>query len=159
MKNKLCLSLSLCGLMMLSTVATAKDIGAGFDLSGDYRFRYETEKNRTGSNTDWNRYGETYFDGYLQSRFRLSIAKEISDTSEVKVTLQDARTAGNSDFFGQDDELGVYEAYLHQGLTDMISLKIGRQALDYGKGRFLSANDYNNNGLVFEGAKIGRAHV
>lgn len=96
-------------------------------------------------------------DDFLLSRIRLNLTLSLYDDLDIFVQPQDSRT------FGEESSLSSNEKNLdlHQGYVEArnlggvpITLKAGRQELQYGDGRLVSVLDWNNVARAWDGVKI-----
>ncbi|HET6201951.1 MAG TPA: alginate export family protein [Planctomycetota bacterium] len=127
---------------------------AKITLGGQYRARVHFVRNRDflgGAGND---------DDFTTHRLRLNVGAELDEQTHLFAQLRSAflwGTQGGS----LSAEAANGEIALHQGYADFQNLagegwnlRLGRQEFDYGDGRILSRNDWEEFGRVWDGAKL-----
>ena len=147
MPSSLYTSLPLAFLLTLgiSSVAVAQ-----FALSGQVRPRAELRNGFKTPNTTAN---ELAF--FVEQRTRLNVAYQTSQLG-FYLSLQDVRIWGNANQIYKDDPAltNVYEAWGEYHFTPQVSLRVGRQALDYDNARFLGDLDWAQQGRSHDAVKF-----
>jgi hypothetical protein len=98
----------------------------------------------------------------LRTRLNLNYADE---KVSAKITLQDARAYGQTDTKTTGSSLGVFEAWGSYTFLPALSLKLGRQAIEYDDKRIFSASNWSNGNahdlalLKFENDNLFKLHV
>ena len=132
----------------------AGGINAEYEVSGDYRGRYQYQYD-LDFNSDAKDNG-----GLIYSRVRVglkTVLKNPDDEKLLTIFLQglDARSGGHNlkAKKNQRDSLDLSEGYLylHEFLSPDMGLKVGRQTMKYGKCRLLATPAWNNKVRCFDG--------
>lgn len=130
--------------MFLTTLALpfAELNAAKFDVNvnGDYRFRYETDKNK-GFNT------EAEGNDTMQQRARLGAEAKAKDITAV-VQVHNAR-----DWERKTSALDLHQGYLSFDSSDWLNITVGRQELNYDNGRIISNKPWSHAGQAFDAIK------
>jgi hypothetical protein len=144
------------------------------DFSGQLRIRPEFKMNQ--------RYFNNLLDedqNFMAShRARISLDVRPASWLAARVTLQDARHWGSPTLFSQSDDIGpvvdiagnsralpedanrdsamrVHEAFLDVEVAkDLVNVKAGRQIWNFGKGRMVGNNDWEQAGRSFDGLDL-----
>ncbi len=139
--------------------ASAADVTFG----GEYRLRGEYTNNK-----DFNENTNDNSDFWGQ-RIRLTANAKATDDTTVKITLQDTRTWGRAANGSSTATAGgpnltdsVHDFVdLHEGFVNVdnlfgapLSLKAGRQELNYGDQRLVGSFGWSNNGRSFDALKL-----
>lgn len=123
-------------------------------LFGSARFRPEI-----WTNQDFNRKTDDTTD-LVGSKIQFGLAKKLAENTTMVLRLQDSRLWGGSP--GSDtgfstanrateESVDVREAFIQSDeLIGPFGFKMGRQILNYGSGRQLGANEWNNVGRSFD---------
>lgn len=105
-------------------------------------------------------------DAYLLNRFRLGLLLEPAPWLRVYSEGQDARVAGKSPPVGppNQSEWDLRQAYIELGGDEQrVSLKVGRQEVNFGAGRLIGRSDWRNAGRTYDAAlaslRAGRFRV
>lgn len=134
------------------TAAWAVPAAADVTLSGEYRLRGEYRNNAAD-------YDDNTSDarGFWGQRIRLTANASVNDNASVKLTLQDSRELGESDSLISDttESPDFHEAYLNVSnvFDTPVSLRLGRQELNYGDQRLVGSFGWSNYGRAFDGFK------
>ena len=80
---------------------------------------------------------------FISQRTRLGVQFKTSNL-DFKITGQDAR------IWGGDNGFSLYEAWAKYKFSDAISVKIGRQELQYDEGRLISARNRRQDGFFYD---------
>jgi len=144
------------------------------DFSGQLRIRPEFRNSHKYFNYDLD--ADENLLASHRARINLDIAP--ADWFNARVSLQDARQWGSSTLFLQRDDLGpttdatgapialpqdanrdsamrVHEAYLDVRLADdQVAVRAGRQIWDFGAGRMVGNNDWDQAGRSFDGLDV-----
>ncbi|MBM4355356.1 MAG: hypothetical protein FJ109_16480, partial [Deltaproteobacteria bacterium] len=143
-------------------------------LTGQYRVRPEFRLS--------NRYFNYELDSdrnlAASHRARLGVDAAPADFFKVRFTLQDARHWGSPVLSGQREEgavtdatgqtvtalpqdkdrstpLAVHEAYVDvEAIKEVLEFRLGRQAWDFGSGRMIGGNDWEQAGRSFDGLDV-----
>ncbi|MFQ5735556.1 MAG: alginate export family protein [Thermodesulfobacteriota bacterium] len=134
--------------------ASAADVTFG----GQYRVRGEYRDNQ-----DFNDNADDSISSATQ-RVRLTAKANATDDTSVKITLQDTRLWGQNtgvltDSGGataENNTLDLHEAYVNVNnlFGTSVSVRAGRQELNYGDQRLIGAFGWSNNGRAFDGVKL-----
>ena len=125
-----------------------------YDLGGQYRARYQGERNHRG-------FGLTGVDDdFLLHRTRLFANLEYGDDFRVYGEFIDAES--NYENFtprgievNRADMLNLFaDAKVYDGTRGDLKVRVGRQELQYGSERLVSPLDWGNTRRTFEGAKF-----
>jgi len=144
------------------------------DLGGSIRLRYEVKEGfgipGVAGSMDFRAHGADVSNDYLLSRIRFHAGISQSWWSAYvegrsSLAASDERfaypnaplVAGTSRRKGdgpESDALNLHQAYLYLGNPSFpVSLKVGRQELNYGDERLVSVNPWNNIGRTFDAVK------
>lgn len=123
-------------------------------LGGEIRERYELVRH-----SSWGR-GPQDEDGYLLQRFMLHADLHFSESwrlfAQLKSGLESGRSGGPR--ATDEDELDLHQAFIEgpllQSRDGEVRLRAGRQELDYGSSRLISAREGPNVRLAFDGLKL-----
>ncbi len=134
--------------------ASAADVTFG----GEYRLRGEYI-----NNADFNGNANDNTD-FWDQRVRLTTNVKATDDTTIKITLQDSRRWGAAQAAAGGPALtdtGNNNVDLHESFVNVenlfgapVSLKAGRQELNYGDQRLVGAFGWNNNGRSFDALKF-----
>ena len=120
-----------------------------FEVGGELRFRGET---RSGNGVN-----PKSVDSFALSRLRLNLGLRPAKHVGVVVQAQDARVAG-LDPGGNPlrfHNLGFRQLYVDLGHeSGPVTLRAGRQELDYFEGRLIGARNWSNTTPVWDGGKL-----
>ncbi len=114
---------------------------AQFSLNGEYRPRFE----------DRHGYKSLFKDGkeaatFISQRTRINLLYKDKSYS-VGITFQDIRVWGDTPLTNlNDNSSSIHEAWAELMLTKTLSVKMGRQELQYDDGRLFSRSDWNQQG-------------
>ena len=134
MKKNLQLALAIM-LGLATTAVTAQD------WTVDSETRYSS---MSDDNNEVNNFGEQFM------RMGVSWGDET-----VNVNASFNGYADLNNFDGQDPAtFGIHEAYASSDVMGFATLSAGRMALEFGSGRIIGSNDWNNNGNTFDGVKV-----
>jgi hypothetical protein len=135
---------------LANTVRAQAEDGWSFKAGADERFRFE---HRT--DFDFNEYADDN-GGFFFNRLRLSGKASLRDEIEVFVEALDAQVGSyqTKSILGQKDELDFFQGYvrLNDILNSRVDIKLGRQSLDFGKGRLIGAPTWSNRVRSFDAA-------
>lgn len=139
--------------LLLITAASAQE--SPVKVGGEFRVRSEADGRDFRTGTDMNL--------YTLSRLRLSLeAKPLTDVA-VYVRLQDSRTfgeekdaAGNFNTVANTRNLDLFEAYatVANVALEGLSVRLGRQMMQFGNERVIGALNWNNIGRAFDGLRL-----
>jgi hypothetical protein len=135
------------------------------DFSGQLRIRPEFKTNYRTLNFMLDE------DQNFGASHRARIAMDVAplDTVKARITLQDARTWGSPTLFVQSAEMGgtgfedrnrdsalrVHEAFIDLDIVaEMLHLRAGRQIWNFGAGRMIGDNDWEQAGRSFDGLDL-----
>jgi len=132
---------------------------ADVTFSGEYRLRGEYS-----NNSDFRKDVNDHTDSWGQ-RVRLTANAKATDDTSVKITVQDTRNWGaaqaaaggpNLTDDGVSNQLDLHESYVNvENLFGApVSLRAGRQELNYGDQRLVGSFGWNNNGRSFDALKV-----
>lgn len=130
---------------------------ADVTFSGQYRLRGEYR-----NDADFNGNVNDHTDSWGQ-RVRLTADAKATDDTSVKITLQDTRTwgastaaAGGSALTDSGNTLDFHESYVNINnlFGAPVSLRAGRQELNYGDQRLIGSFGWSNNGRSFDALKF-----
>ena len=138
------------GLALLLSIGSWSVAFAQFTLSGQVRPRAELRNGFKTPNTVAN---ELAF--FVEQRTRLNVAYQTSQLG-FYLSLQDVRIWGNTNQIYKDDPAltNVYEAWGEYRFSPQMSLRVGRQALDYDNARFLGDLDWAQQGRSHDAIKF-----
>ncbi len=92
---------------------------------------------------------------FIAQRFRLQAGYEKEELFKMFISVQDVRTWGNTPLAKVSDNLlSVHEAWGSTKLGAHTEVKLGRQVINYGNGRFLGALDWALQGRSHDIAMI-----
>ncbi len=123
-----------------------------FDLSGEFRFRFEVRRGLG--------FIDGNDDGYGLARTRVNIGIKPTPYLQFGFQGQDARAPGIRDGATNNgvfrDPFDVRQAYVKVGGGETLpaTLTVGRQHLVYGDQRLIGALDWTNNSRTFDAAKF-----
>jgi hypothetical protein len=122
------------------------------NFSGQFRVRPEVVSNLDDFHSQFDE------DQNLRASERLRIGMDVAPVAGVsaRFVLQDVRGWGVQ-AAGDDpsDPLRVHEAYLSVQLDpEVATLSVGRQAWDFGRGRMIGNNDWDQRGRSFDGLDL-----
>lgn len=143
---------------------------AAWDIGGQLRLRYETRQGGlvagAPGSLDFRDHGADVYNNYLLTRLRYRVGY----TDKWWSTLVEGRSsfamdddrwastvgAGRRGEGPESDTVDLHQAYLMVGNHKEfpVSVKVGRQELSYGDERVIGAFAWNNNGRVFDAAKL-----
>ena len=146
MKNK---TLKIAIILILFTFfGPVKIFSQVFSIDGELRPRFEF-KNGYKKFAD-----STTTPGYVVSqRTRLSL-KYVTKNLTTKITIQDTRIWGDDPLKTDVAGLFLYEGWAELGLCKNLSIKIGRQEINYDNERLLSKINWNIKGMTHDAAVI-----
>jgi len=132
----------------------AQEFRLPIEINGQIRLRHEQDNRDFNSKT--NDYGYTYF------RTGLGLKINPEENLFAYIQLQDSRTFGRENLSLNDPTLThMANVDLHQGYFQInrfifpgLALKLGRMELEYGSGRLISRNNWNNVGRAFDGGLL-----
>lgn len=128
------------------------------DLGGEFRVRYQVKDNfGNGANFHFRDTGVDNDNSYLENRLRMHLGVTPSDWIGVYVEGQHASSTGDEKAANpSSDILDLYQGYLDLGNLEQfpVTLRVGRQAMDYGDNRLVGRRPFNNIGRVFDAAKV-----
>lgn len=125
------------------------EIVEGVYLDGQMRARMEVDGKDFDSDTDM------IEKSYLRTRFSLLYSR--IEKTDIFFQMQDSRNLGtNSGGLGNDDNLGVHQAYIKWNCTiwDELYIQAGRFEVAYGRQRVLGAVGWSNVGRTFDGLRF-----
>jgi hypothetical protein len=133
-----------------------KDIYLSF--GGEARYEYVDFNNE-----DWGRLNIGHNNFFLQRydlHADLHLGKNIRVFSQVRSALQNGRKNGSRGI--DEDQLSIQNLFIDADLIhkndQKLTLRVGRQELDYGSGRLISVREGPNARLSFTGAKAMYSH-
>ncbi len=144
------------------TVAWTVPASADVTFNGEYRARGEWRDNADIGATPDDAKNDTQ--SFIGQRVRLTANAQATDDVSFKITLQDTRNWGtasapnggpNLTDNGIDNHLDLHESYINISnfLDTPVSLRIGRQELNYGDQRLIGSFGWSNNGRSFDAIK------
>lgn len=136
-KKTFCLSSSLCLFLLLLQVSS---YAQSVKVDGEIRTRAEY---RSGFQNPLADTLHSATIGSLRSRLNVTYS---DNKIKAKLTLQDARTYGQTGINNTNNSLGLYEAWGEYLFTPDFSASLGRQSLEYDDKRLFSAANWSNTG-------------
>jgi hypothetical protein len=129
-----------------------------WDVGGQFRLRYEVKEN-AGSfpSRDFIRRGQDNSNDELAFRGKFHVGYSPCRWITMYAEGRDSRVLFDQREPSPDeDEFDLHQAFVAVGDTQRfpVSLKLGRQELNYGDERFIGASDWSNTGRVFDAAKV-----
>lgn len=166
-------ALALTAFLALAPYANAQDAAAKADVSvnAEFRARYQYDNNINASK-DLGAESQSN----VNQRMKLGAQFKASDKLSAHITALHASTWGSDNATGLENGttqnvkdhqnlLTVYEMYATWMMSDEFSLKAGRGAFTMADGSLISANDWEQNPISFEGVlgsyemEFGRANL
>ncbi|UYQ93797.1 alginate export family protein [Chitinophaga horti] len=119
-------------------------------FGGEARYEYVLTKNE-----DWTKNGQGT-DQYTLHRYLLHADLHLGKSVRVFAQLASAFQLGGQFEPGplNEDKLAIQNLFADVSLTDKLTLRLGRQELDYGTGRLISVREGTNARKYFTGGKI-----
>lgn len=121
-------------------------------MGGDVRSRFEWIRNDAAQ--------DIAGDGFFLQRFMLhadlSYGRRIRFFTQLKSGLERGRLLGPRPI--DKDKLDVHLGFVDLGLRDQLTLRAGRQELNFGSGRLISIREGPNVRLSFDGARLTWIH-
>ena len=117
------------------------------DISGEIRIGYVTRDNAGDSNKsfDFLSNSNRNDNDFLYTRSSLSVALKADERTSARVTIRDQRAFGDQrDPSPREDWIDLYEAYLDVGLTDVSTLRLGRQEVAFGSRLIVGTPNYRD---------------
>ncbi len=131
---------------------------ADFSADGEVRYRYEVFDNVNEKYYGANPKTGSSDDSYMLTRIRIGFTYDLTDSLELRASLQDSRVFGwsfdNSDWYSkefgmvnnpQQDNTEFYETYLRYH-DEHYEVKAGRQKIAYGDNRVFGPGEWKNAG-------------
>jgi hypothetical protein len=152
---------------LISGISVIKAGETSFDrmlTSGQFRVRHQS-LNYTGFRPALKNNNEL--------RMRAGLGVKANDFSQLYLELQATKTLGGLSGYngttgttglagsgsGNDDILGVHQAYADITASESLKFKLGRQILNYGDQLLISPLEWQNNGRTFDAAKGTMTHA
>lgn len=144
--------LSLIVILMLCNPLSAQE--SSLKVSGELRVRSEADGRDLSITSPMN--------FYTLSRVRLGFEANPADALTVFVCLQDSRTFGEETASGSFNtvanfkNIDLYEGYVvvKNFFAPSLSIKLGRQMMQFGNERIIGALNWNNIGRAFDGVRL-----
>ncbi len=134
------------GVMALASVQSfaADKGGTAANFSGHMRTRFEMVDNQNAAKTKW---GEQFL-----NRARVNMDLMPMDSLKVRITPQanwqwSTPSANKANLY-------LYEGWMSWMPSDSVSLWVGRQEIVYGKKRIFTAQDYSQEGVTHDSARV-----
>lgn len=122
------------------------------DISGEIKVKGEWRQNADFSDGDPD---QNY--AYIAQRTRLTATANPTDSTTVKITIQDTKLWGGDDQLTNrgSNTLDLHEAYIQEDnfFGSDLSLRIGRQVLSYDDQRLIGGFNWSMNARAFEAIK------
>lgn len=123
-------------------------------VSGELRVRTEADGRDFSMTSPMNLYS--------LSRVRLGVEVKPSDVLTVFIRMQDSRTFGEETATGSfntvanSKNIDLYEGYVvvKEFFSNSLSMKLGRQMMQFGNERIIGALNWNNIGRSFDGLRL-----
>ena len=122
-------------------------------LDGQARFRFEYRDPVAYTNLP----ASTRSDDLYLSRLRLNLKFTVTDDIDVYIQPQDQRTWGQEvSVLNEDKNMDLHQGFaeLRNLLGEPLTVKIGRQELQYGDQRLISPLDWHNIARAWDGIKV-----
>ncbi len=128
---------------------------AQFTITGELRPRTEF---RNGFKKPKNEGADPAF--FIEQRSRIYMDYSLDKVS-LNITLQDVRMWGSTDQIYKSDPTlqNVYEAWAKYAFSEVYSVKVGRQALDYDNARFMGNLDWAQQGRSHDAFLFSKKHA
>ena len=132
-----------------------------FKVGLQYRVRDESRMHLNFADAD----GNSANPSMIGQRARFGLSADVKDAGSVVVEVQDVRDWGSEAVAGKPDAdptqndynadaLDVHQAYGLWKVTDALSLKLGRQEINFDNERLVGASDWKHQGRAFDAALL-----